>query len=328
MKRRAFTGPVMALVLAFALLMAMMAIVSADNPYTFTTAGGTMGFADGAVTVTVPQGATGGDVEVAYAPESADSVTIALIPRNSSGQSGTATLTAMGAETQVVVSLSSGALESELIHIHDGQCGSTLGGIAKGLTSFTGGSGQSVSTVDVTLASIRGGANAINVHKAGEAGTYTACGNIPGDLPAPMGTAFGSQMFSLTTNPVTTFSRAVNVTVAYSAADVSAAGGNVNNVKLYIWDAAFSDWNEVASAIRDSANSTLTTQQTSLGTYALGVVGATAAPPTATATPAPPESVGDWAPGTGLLLGLLLAGAALALGGGYLLFRRPRNAGV
>jgi hypothetical protein len=222
-KSRAVTGPVMALVVVFVLMMATMVIVSADNPHTFTNAGGSMGFADGAVTVMVPQGSTSSDVAVTY-------------------------------------------------------------------TALTGDA-------------------------------------IPGS--APSGTAFGAQVFSLTVDPATTFSRNVNVTVAYNAADISAVGGNTNNVKLYIYDAGFQEWNENASAIRDSANNTLTTQQTTLGSYAIVNVGATPPPvPTATPEAMPPESVGDWAPGTGLLLGLLLAGAGLALGGGYLFFRRPRNAGV
>ena len=218
-KSRRVTGPVMALVLVFALMMATMVIVSADNPHTFTTAGGSEGFADGAVTVSVPQGSTSGDVAVTY-------------------------------------------------------------------TALTGDA-------------------------------------IPGS--APSGTAFGSQVFSLTVDPATTFSRSVNVTVAYNAADISAVGGSANNVKLYIYDAGFQEWNENASAIRDSANNTLTTQPTVLGSYAIVNVGATA--PVATATPEamPPESVGDWAPGTGLLLGLLLAGAVLTLGGGYLFLRKPRQ---
>ncbi|MCH8102710.1 MAG: hypothetical protein IIB28_06105, partial [Chloroflexi bacterium] len=48
---------------------------------------------------------------------------------NSSGQTGIATLTAMGGQTKVVVSISSGAAGvSQPIHVHSGTC-DTLGGV-------------------------------------------------------------------------------------------------------------------------------------------------------------------------------------------------------
>jgi hypothetical protein len=47
-------------------------------------------------------------------------VTVSMDEASDSGQSGTATLTAQGSSTGVVVSLSAGALQSELIH--SGSC--------------------------------------------------------------------------------------------------------------------------------------------------------------------------------------------------------------
>ena len=103
----------------------------------------------------------------------------ALDGSNSSDQSGSATLTASGDNTIVILELSAGSLDTELVHIHAGQCGDTLGGIAHELTSFVGGFGGSVSTVNSSLASLLTNGFAINAHKAGDPGVSTACGNIP-----------------------------------------------------------------------------------------------------------------------------------------------------
>ena len=112
-------------------------------------------------------------------PAASETVTIPLGELDGSGQSGSATLTARGAMTEVVLNISSGALETELVHVHTGQCGDALGGVAHPLTNFVGGSGVSVTMVDASLDSIRTGDFAINAHKKDEPGVYTACGNIP-----------------------------------------------------------------------------------------------------------------------------------------------------
>ena len=289
-------------------------------------------------------------------------VTVSMDELNSSGQTGTAMLTAQGSSTEVVVSLSAGALQSELMHIHSGSCGN-LGGVVHPLTSFSGGSGESSTTVSATLDDLLGGNFTINAHKAGEAGLYTACGNLParvgssggsrsfagglvtldipqgalsadvdiwyqdltaGSAPAapPAGTGFGAVILSLATTPATTFTRAVNVTVAYSADDIAAGGANYTNVKLYAYDAGFKEWQAIDAAIRDIPGLTLTTQQTRLGIYAIIVTGAAAPTPEPTPAPAETPDTGDLAPGTGLLLGLAAAGLLLVLGGGYLFLRR------
>jgi hypothetical protein len=110
-----------------------------------------------------------------------DSVTLALNEMNASGQTGWASLNAKGGQTEVVVSLAEGVVDTELVHIHTGQCGDTLGGVVHSLSSFTSGFGGSVTMVGATLASLRNGGFAINSHKAGEAGVYTTCGNILSD---------------------------------------------------------------------------------------------------------------------------------------------------
>ena len=103
---------------------------------------------------------------------------VALGPLNDSGQDGTATLTAVGNQTQVVVQIRPGASGvSQPIHIHDGSCQS-LGGVAFALTSILDGSSETV--VDVSLTELVEGDFAINGHKSGEeAGTYIACGDLP-----------------------------------------------------------------------------------------------------------------------------------------------------
>ena len=107
------------------------------------------------------------------------SITLNLAALSNSGQSGTAMLTEMGTMTQVVLTLSAGALQTDLVHIHSGQCGATLGGVDYGLNSFVGGSGGSTTMVDATLAMIQDGDHAINSHEVGNAGNYTSCVNVP-----------------------------------------------------------------------------------------------------------------------------------------------------
>ena len=114
-----------------------------------------------------------------------DVVSILLNEDNASGQNGWAALRAKGDQTEVVLSLPSGNLETELVHIHAGSCGvDTLGGVEHGLTRFVDGSGFSVTTVDAPLSSLRTGNFAVNSHKKGEPGVYTSCGNIPSEAEA------------------------------------------------------------------------------------------------------------------------------------------------
>jgi plastocyanin len=115
-------------------------------------------------------------------PTQAEAVTLALNEENNSGQSGVATLTAQGTRMQAVLHLSPGNLETELVHIHSGQCGDSLGDVVHPLTSFTGGAGPSVTTIDVPLNSVQTGNFAVNTHQAGDPAVYTSCGNIPENL--------------------------------------------------------------------------------------------------------------------------------------------------
>ena len=126
-------------------------------------------------------------------PTEAEALTISLDEQNASGQSGWATLTAVGNMTEVVLYLAAGAMQTELVHIHTGQCGATLGGVAHALTSFVDGSGGSMTVVDASLSSLRTGDFAINSHEKDNPGTYTACGNIPSGEPLVLLIALNEQ---------------------------------------------------------------------------------------------------------------------------------------
>ena len=102
------------------------------------------------------------------AMEANHTVDFPLDELGSSGQSGTATLVASGDSTVVTLHLSEGSVETELVHIHNGQCGDAL----------AGGAGSSVTTIEESLDSLLTSAFAINAHQTGNPGTYTACGNI------------------------------------------------------------------------------------------------------------------------------------------------------
>ena len=134
--------------------------------------------------------------------QDADSVTIDLLELNDSGQSGTATLTAAGAQTEVVIAVTAAASTAdEPQPIHFGTCGANLGGVDHSLSGVVG--GASTTTVDATLASLMDGDHAINLHKSGaEIGTYTSCGNIPAIGPSGENLIGRFDKFAITIEPV------------------------------------------------------------------------------------------------------------------------------
>ena len=93
-----------------------------------------------------------------------------------SGESGTATLTAEGDKTKVVIDLQ-GNSSAQPAHIHKGSCADLDAAPEYALADVRG--GTSTSTVDAKLDDLRDGAFAINVHmSAAEIETYVACGNV------------------------------------------------------------------------------------------------------------------------------------------------------
>jgi len=105
-------------------------------------------------------------------------VTVTLNQQNSSGVSGTATLTAMGNQTQVVVNVTgepSGA--SEPAHIHVGSC-PTPGAVVAPLKPIV--NGTSTTVVNKPLSTYTTGGFAVNLHEsATNIKHYVSCGDIP-----------------------------------------------------------------------------------------------------------------------------------------------------
>ena len=94
-----------------------------------------------------------------------------------SGQTGTATLTAEGGKTRVVISVDSPVSDSQPAHIHEGTCDELNPEPEYGLPNVTAGSSDS--TVDVSLDELTSEAYAINLHMSNDdLTTYTSCGNI------------------------------------------------------------------------------------------------------------------------------------------------------
>ena len=105
-------------------------------------------------------------------------VTVQLSPQNSSGITGTATLTPMGDQTRVVLTLAGAGAGPEPAHIHAGTCADLDPTPKWPLTSVA--NGVSDTMVNAKLSDIQASATAINIHKSPqEISVYVACGNIP-----------------------------------------------------------------------------------------------------------------------------------------------------
>ncbi|MBA3433381.1 MAG: hypothetical protein H0U08_04735 [Actinobacteria bacterium] len=110
---------------------------------------------------------------------SGDEVTVELSEEAGSGQTGTATLTADGEQTRVVIEIDGDPVsESQPAHIHEGSCGDDLNPEPLyGLPNVA--DGTSDTTVDVSLDTLTSSDYAINLHMSDEdLETYTSCGDI------------------------------------------------------------------------------------------------------------------------------------------------------
>lgn len=105
-------------------------------------------------------------------------VTVTVGPGRDGGQTGTATLTAVGSQTQVDINIAPGAAGvGQPAHIHEGSCPG-VAGVKYPLTSVV--DGKSTTMVPATLAELQSVSLAINVHKSqAEVMMYVACGAIP-----------------------------------------------------------------------------------------------------------------------------------------------------
>jgi opacity protein-like surface antigen len=106
-------------------------------------------------------------------------VTVHLAPQNHSGETATATLTQIGANTVVSVVTKNGPGLPQPIHIHQGSCAKLNPKPYYPLTTVL--DGKSVTTLKgVSLKSLQNGNFAINIHHStSDIPTYYACGNIP-----------------------------------------------------------------------------------------------------------------------------------------------------
>jgi len=110
--------------------------------------------------------------------EAGESVLVTLAELDGSGVSGTATLTASGAQTGVTVQVA-GASGVHPAHIHPGTCEAHDPTPAFPLTSVDA-SGGSNSTIGAALADLLTGGYVVDLHlSALELGTYVTCGPIP-----------------------------------------------------------------------------------------------------------------------------------------------------
>ena len=110
----------------------------------------------------------------------AQDVNVKLGPLNSSGESGTATLSDVGGnKTKVVIAVTGQpANVPQPVHVHKGTCAQMDPAPAYGLTTLAGGKSETV--IDQPLSSLQRERFAINGHKsAQEANTYVFCGDIP-----------------------------------------------------------------------------------------------------------------------------------------------------
>ena len=110
---------------------------------------------------------------------SSNEVIVELAEQNSSGESGTATLTATGASTRVVLELKNPTTDSQPAHIHRGTCENLDSDPLYGLLNVM--QGRSETVVNVPLSELTTGGLALNVHQSNaNLDEYVACGNLPG----------------------------------------------------------------------------------------------------------------------------------------------------
>jgi hypothetical protein len=110
----------------------------------------------------------------------AQDVSVKLGPLNSSGESGTATLSDIGGnKTKVVIAVTGQpANVPQPVHVHKGTCAQMDPAPAYGLTTMADGKSETV--IDQPLSSLQRERFAINGHKsAQDAKTYVFCGDIP-----------------------------------------------------------------------------------------------------------------------------------------------------
>jgi hypothetical protein len=120
----------------------------------------------------------GGDDEDEAAVAGETALSLELTEQNSSGQSGTATLTPVGDErTKIVMELSNPPAVPQPAHVHPGPC-DDLGDPVAALANVVG--GRSETTVPLSFAELRRGDLVVHAHKSErEYSISVACAPIP-----------------------------------------------------------------------------------------------------------------------------------------------------
>jgi hypothetical protein len=123
-------------------------------------------------------GACGGGDDEERAARGDSVLRLELDEQNGSGQSGTATLTAVGDErTRIVMELSNPPSVPQPAHVHPGPC-DDLGDPVAGLTNVV--RGRSVTNVPLSFAELRRGDLVVHAHKSEkEFSISVACAPIP-----------------------------------------------------------------------------------------------------------------------------------------------------
>jgi hypothetical protein len=125
---------------------------------------------------TPPAGAATPTTTPEAAMTSPEALTIQMRALNNSGQTGTATLTAVDGKTRVQIELVNPAPEGQPVHVHSGSC-SKLGSVKYPLPNVV--NGRSDTTIDASLLDLLSSQSAINVHRsAPQASVYVSCGEI------------------------------------------------------------------------------------------------------------------------------------------------------
>ncbi|MCZ6539515.1 MAG: hypothetical protein O6922_06785 [Chloroflexi bacterium] len=133
-----------------------------------------------------PTPSVGGPSETTPIPviTSADGITrivVHLSAVHGDGQIGSAILVADGANTTVEIDVGPITGEAQPIHLHTGTC-EDVGSVVHALQNVV--NGKSNTTLDLTLEEILAGAALVNVHASyADLSTYTACGQLPAELP-------------------------------------------------------------------------------------------------------------------------------------------------
>lgn len=133
------------------------------------------GFGVAALLVALALPGCGGDEEGAAA--GSDELKLTLSEQGDSGQSGTATLTADGDSTRIVVELSEPPGPPQPSHVHSGTC-DDIGAVVQPLESVDDGRAESV--VRMGLDELRRGGLIVHAHKSeAESKVSVACAEIP-----------------------------------------------------------------------------------------------------------------------------------------------------